>query len=284
MERQIWHARFEIGIDDVDRGNRDLLEQLETIQVAAEGGDRTEVIAALGRFEIAARAHLSGKEKLMQDCAYVCSPLMIRAHTGFLEEIRCQIEAIINGSTTAAAAVAVIVRWFGHHVLALDAELGHALHAQQGVVDRRDWHPLTDVPYDRRIGEERHIVWTPKLKVGIDLMDDDHRHLIDLYNRLAVPETLNDRARTSTLLNELGQATVAHFQREEELMQRHAYAAAAEHRAEHARLLDELAHQIDDWRDDRMSAPSLSRFMYHWLLHHIVTYDRPAADGVRVAG
>ena len=119
----------------------------------------------------------------------------------------------------------------------------------------------------------RPIVWTPELEVGVDAIDKAHRELIELYNAVREASQLKDRAWTGVLLERLGNATAAHFEEEEMLMSGINYAQASEHKEEHRKLLDEFAHQVDEWRDRHDSAELLCRFLYAWLHTHVAAMD-----------
>jgi hemerythrin len=119
----------------------------------------------------------------------------------------------------------------------------------------------------------RPIVWSPAIEVGVEAIDDGHRGLIELYNLDREASQLKDRAWTGVLLERLGNATAAHFAVEESLMSGIDYQHAATHQEEHRKLLEEFADQVDDWRDRHNSAELLCRFLYAWLLRHIVAMD-----------
>ena len=129
----------------------------------------------------------------------------------------------------------------------------------------------------------RPIVWTPNLEVGVEVMDSGHRGLIELYNSIRDASQLKDRAWTALLLERLGNATTAHFHDEETLMLGINYAHAAVHKDEHRMLLEEFAHQVDEWRDRHNSAELLCRFLYGWLLGHIVAMDIQLGEAIKDA-
>ena len=129
----------------------------------------------------------------------------------------------------------------------------------------------------------RPIVWTPELEVGVEVIDNGHRELIDLYNAVREASQLKDRAWTGVLLERLGNATALHFDEEEMLMTGINYAQAVDHKEEHHKLLDEFAHQVDEWRDQHDSAELLCRFLYAWLLRHVAVLDAKLAGAIRDA-
>jgi hemerythrin len=79
-------------------------------------------------------------------------------------------------------------------------------------------------------------------------MDDQHGILMDTLNelRLAVVRGLG-REQVSEVLDRLIEFTRMHFWSEEQLMERHAFAGLADHRAEHQRMLAQMlqsAHRV----------------------------------------
>ena len=57
--------------------------------------------------------------------------------------------------------------------------------------------------------------WRDQLSVGNDLIDGDHKYLIDIINKVEVSMKANNRAELMALLDELGHYGKTHFEREE---------------------------------------------------------------------
>jgi diguanylate cyclase (GGDEF)-like protein/hemerythrin-like metal-binding protein len=119
--------------------------------------------------------------------------------------------------------------------------------------------------------------WSEAHSVGVPLMDEQHKELAGLINRIG--EDLKagheaDRLRES--FAKLVAAARAHFADEEQLMAQAGLGAAAErHKQEHRRLLEELEDQADALEGRSMSLTM--RYLNFWLLHHIETTDKPHA-------
>jgi hemerythrin-like metal-binding protein len=77
--------------------------------------------------------------------------------------------------------------------------------------------------------EERYLL-------GIEAMDETHRELVDLVNRIAE----SDGDEFITLFQELVAHTRTHFAAEETMMAETRFPAIAEHKGDHARVLGEL--------------------------------------------
>jgi len=119
--------------------------------------------------------------------------------------------------------------------------------------------------------------WSDAHAVGVPLMDDQHKQLAALINR--VGEDLkagHESDRLNESLSMLVEAARAHFADEERLMVEAGLGAAAErHKQEHRRLLEELQGQAVKF--DARSMALTMRYLNFWLLHHIETMDKPHA-------
>ncbi len=117
--------------------------------------------------------------------------------------------------------------------------------------------------------------WTDDLRTGNDLIDGDHRKLINMVNALydaMAKGQANDIM--SKVLNNLIVYTREHFGREEAEMQRIRYAASISHKSEHAKLIKqvlELKASLD--AGARINAVAVSSFLSGWLRDHILTLD-----------
>jgi diguanylate cyclase (GGDEF)-like protein/hemerythrin-like metal-binding protein/PAS domain S-box-containing protein len=119
--------------------------------------------------------------------------------------------------------------------------------------------------------------WNDAHTVGVPLMDEQHKQLAALINRLGEDlKAGHESDRLSASLAMLVDAARAHFADEERLMFEAGLGAAAErHRQEHRRLLEELQGQAVKF-DGRSMALTM-RYLNFWLLHHIETMDKPHA-------
>jgi hemerythrin len=121
----------------------------------------------------------------------------------------------------------------------------------------------------------KELVWDRTLSVGVPEIDEDHRKLVDLFNLLnrAVLEGAS-RDYTEALVDELISCTAWHFKHEERLMLKYGYPGLAEHRSEHAELIDSA--QALQRKFQSGSGPAASEdieFVEHWLTGHIYGAD-----------
>lgn len=111
-------------------------------------------------------------------------------------------------------------------------------------------------------------------------MDRDHLAIAELLNRLHRMHT--DSAppdEAAALLDDIGAHATAHFAREEAVMERAGYPAAAAHVAEHRNLLDDFGNVMAEYRQGqyRGSEDALENYLKYWLIDHIARIDKKLA-------
>ena len=118
--------------------------------------------------------------------------------------------------------------------------------------------------------------WSDSLSVGIVSIDDQHKVLIDLINKLFEQlQTGSAKVGVGEALDKLIAYTETHFQYEEKLFARHDYAEQQEHQAIHRKLVDQvLEFQKQFQRGEQDVSLELMEFLKDWLLNHIKKTDR----------
>lgn len=117
------------------------------------------------------------------------------------------------------------------------------------------------------------ISWSARFETGIDLIDDDHRHLIGLLNCLAEACEQSCRKTTLEVLGRIEVFLLEHFAREESLFDKCSCEHAAQHREEHRQMYQEVAHQLEDLYEADYSLTSVAVFLHGWLMRHLTTSD-----------
>ena len=124
------------------------------------------------------------------------------------------------------------------------------------------------------------IRWSPAMAIDQGLIDDDHRHLIDIINRFGRyleqgRSGVNDALDVLTAL-EFYAGT--HFEREERLQRLVRYPESPAHGAEHARLRRELTAMIvrassAPEEADAELMTGVGKLLRAWLLGHVIQHD-----------
>jgi diguanylate cyclase (GGDEF)-like protein/hemerythrin-like metal-binding protein/PAS domain S-box-containing protein len=129
--------------------------------------------------------------------------------------------------------------------------------------------------------------WSDGFAIGLKTVDDQHRNLVEILNRLALFHT--SHAADDDLLrvfDELLKYTVYHFSTEEAFMAEHRVTEAhtTAHRRAHKEFVEiALAARKDAEGAPRdVTGPTLA-FLTKWLIQHILGMDRRLGTEVRLA-
>jgi hemerythrin-like metal-binding protein len=281
LKKSNWTSALETGISAMDLDHQTLLGLVNRVIAASEESRLSELKSALLDLEDEMSAHFEREELLMIECRYESAVEHQEEHQQLAKEIHDQIEDVDAGQGRVSYIARVMRNWLVHHIVTKDAAFGRAVLTQIGTTDRRQYPAEElDIFAERRLGNLEAIRWSPELALGIDVIDVNHRAMIDSLNAILVARHADDASELAALLQQFGVQTATDFQVEEDLMSRLALADADRHKDEHRKLLDEFVNQVDDWREDRISAELLCRFMYRWLLRHIASLDVPLGQAI----
>lgn len=280
MTNDKWLADLETGVFELDRENRSLVGLVDAVISASESGDLAGLREALIQLLNQSKIDFAREDGLMDALRYQGAAQHQSEHRQLLAEIEHQIDDLNGGQAYARHLLRFQKDWFIQHISSQDILLGEAIRTHKGICNRRHAHgprmteDELDAFEDRRQGILEPIVWTNKLNIGVAAIDAEHRALVAVCNSILDVNRSRDSAELAPLMEQLGDLTAAHFETEEKLMAQFGYAHAVEHRKEHLDLLQEYGHQVQDWRANRISANFLCRFMYRWLVQHIMTTDK----------
>ncbi len=124
------------------------------------------------------------------------------------------------------------------------------------------------------------IEWNEKYKTGIELVDQQHKELFRLFNRIY--ELYNNKLlidkydKIIVALEELKDYTKYHFKAEEEYMLSIRYKKFFEHKLKHEDFInkiDSIDYNIID-NDQQNNLLELLKFVTDWLVEHVITVDK----------
>lgn len=116
--------------------------------------------------------------------------------------------------------------------------------------------------------------WDDKLDTGVDNMNDEHKFLIDLMNKLHDVHTSD--AKTSVIgkaFDDLANYTIKHFKDEEEYMASINYPDLLIHQGVHKSLLDKVMEFKDKFKKEGKLHDDFFPFLKMWLVSHIKGID-----------
>jgi diguanylate cyclase (GGDEF)-like protein/hemerythrin-like metal-binding protein len=126
-----------------------------------------------------------------------------------------------------------------------------------------------------------NVEWKPELSVGIENVDDDHKHLIELTNTLinAIDKEI-PMEELLKIFDELEAYTHYHFEREEGFMGEHCtsddvHTMIQKHKEQHRYFTDKLPELKERLKHSASKSVSyeIVEFLLHWLIDHIINED-----------
>lgn len=247
--------RIQKQVEEVERG------------ISAVSGDMTRMAASLEALRLEGNAAIEASARQGEMSARMRSELdassrNLSSIARTIDESRAALEEI-NRSTheldSRARATAAAIDGAKGGV----DELGRFARTFQGTVKEMAVRP-------------EFFPWTPDLAVGVPTMDDQHKVLLRLINRLAdLTESGGGGASIRIVLGQLVDYTRFHFKDEEALMQRHGFPGIEAHRKIHAGFVAEverLASTVGG--GSQVDAASLLPVLKEWLVEHIQGTDK----------
>ncbi len=135
-------------------------------------------------------------------------------------------------------------------------------------------------------GQDILIVWGPKIKIGIDVIDRQHKRLVDLINELHRAMKQRKGAEVlSRIMNGLVDYTKEHFDYEEGLQAKAGYPDLDTHKEVHRNLVKKVeAYQAKIKDGEKLVTKDLSAFLKDWLVNHILGTDTKYVPYFKKAG
>lgn len=117
------------------------------------------------------------------------------------------------------------------------------------------------------------IIWTSDLCTGIDVIDNQHRRIVDYINTLEQAIATTNRQQVGQVLEEVVDYTLSHFSFEESLLEEAGYKQAEPHKAVHKTFVKRLAKYQERHEHGEDVADQLRSMLSTWLIHHIKRED-----------
>ena len=137
-------------------------------------------------------------------------------------------------------------------------------HGDEKIADVTQFEPM---PYYQ---------WTESMSVGLPLLDEDHKALIRLINRLHAGLAAGVKfGELEDIFDRLVAYIEFHFTREEKVMEAGGYPFAAAHREEHEGFTQAIYEMRDRYarEGDQTMTAELPDYLKNWLNHHILVQD-----------
>ena len=132
------------------------------------------------------------------------------------------------------------------------------------------------------------IEWDESLSIGVDLIDEQHKMLIQRLNDLsaAIEKTQGEGGVVQTL-DFLIEYTDFHFSAEEKCMAEHDYPGLEHQKKQHEEFRASLKNMVEDYEYEgvtRALTTSVNVFLQNWLINHIKGADRKLGEFLQEKG
>lgn len=129
------------------------------------------------------------------------------------------------------------------------------------------------------------IEWTDRLKVGNQVIDDDHRRLVSIINSFEMALDEKNLPQCERVLKDLADYAEQHFAREETLQTAVHFPARLGHADRHVKLREQLADVTKGFKAREPGViKTITGFLHDWLIEHVIHEDlkmRPYLEGGR---
>jgi len=125
--------------------------------------------------------------------------------------------------------------------------------------------------------------WRKDFEVGVKLIDEQHKRLIELIT--IVERTQRDEANHAELgrvLKTLVEYVVEHFANEEQIMEKISYPDLSRHRVLHADLVEDVKKILLGLKQGKqIGCEELKTFLESWLGDHILAEDKKIGEYIQ---
>ncbi len=130
------------------------------------------------------------------------------------------------------------------------------------------------------------LTWNDRLSVNIKEIDDQHKKLVDMVNKLQ--ESMKSGKTESVLMGivaEMKQYAASHFSTEEKHMKTHGYPDYANHKTEHDKFVAKVLQVEKDCKSGKCAmSMDILNFLSTWLVNHIKGTDKKYAPYLNARG
>ena len=125
------------------------------------------------------------------------------------------------------------------------------------------------------------VSWSDTLVVGIEMIDNQHKHLVELTNELYRACTLGGNTLDTVFkatMRRVADYVRFHFATEEKLFNMINYPDYLEHKNEHYILVYKVIKALKEYERDKNFVPSdFVQFLKDWIVNHIAKSDQKYA-------
>ena len=128
------------------------------------------------------------------------------------------------------------------------------------------------------VSKSEIVTWSSTFSVGVKLIDDQHKGLLNLVNDMfnhATGNEAEERAYFTSVIQQAVEYIKVHFSTEEKIMLRTNFPGYTEHKKAHETFVLAVVENIKNFEAGRrMVLLDFTRFLKEWILSHIAFMDK----------
>ena len=121
------------------------------------------------------------------------------------------------------------------------------------------------------------VTWIDSLSVGIEELDNQHKHLINLTNKLYRACKIGDNtldAEFKETMNRMANYVRSHFAAEQKLFTEISYPKYMEHKKEHDNMVYKIIKTLKEYEGNKDFIPmDFVVFLKNWIVDHVASSD-----------
>lgn len=127
------------------------------------------------------------------------------------------------------------------------------------------------------------VIWNKDLELGIDIVDKQHKMLVDMINELH-DSILEGKSyeKMGDIITGLLYYAQTHFATEEDFFNKYNYPERLPHIREHNEFIMKISSRFDKIKKGEfVLSVDIARFLRDWLLNHVMVMDKKFAPYIK---
>ena len=125
------------------------------------------------------------------------------------------------------------------------------------------------------------IAWPNDLNTGIDVIDRQHRRIVDYINNLEIAHAQQDLSLIGQVLDDLVDYTLSHFAFEESLQEEAEYKFCKPHKKVHELFVRRVNEYVERFKLGDDVTAEIHKMLSNWLINHIKRDDADYVSAVK---
>jgi hemerythrin len=128
-----------------------------------------------------------------------------------------------------------------------------------------------------------HLIWKKSLDTGIDVIDGQHKQIVEYINKLDDARVTQNRKVIAKVIEDTVDYTVSHFGFEETLIEDAGYEFTRPHKRVHELFIKRVSEYKQRFDDGENIADELHGLLSRWLFSHIQNDDAAYVSSVKAS-